>query len=189
MPKEYENGNVKNGTIIARQVIAPALVLLTMEITMDTRFSSDVEEWRSLRDDIFDMLKGRNKKYSEVVKEYFKVNPKDEGKKKKAGDGEFQYVNCIERKYWKDPPNNETEKEKDFPDKSRIGAAIFFLGKLQKFLLKTPCDDPDQWIKEHMGQNLLDRFRKEVLNPLKKEIKDEQYKLKKDANGMDEFDC
>ena len=39
-----------------------------------------------------------------------------------------------------------------------------------------------------MGQKFLDSVRKEVFQVVKRQMEEEQYSLKKDENGMDEFD-
>jgi len=149
---------------------------------------ADVKIWQSLRDDIARMLEGRDKKYSDVVKEYFKVHPKDEGKKKKLDDGEFNYVNCIERKYWKEPPKTDVQKETDFPEQKRIVAAIVFLKKLKKFLSQQTSGNPEQLLIRLRGLDFVSRFRMNVIGEVKKILEDRRYKPKKDADGKDEFD-
>ena len=50
------------------------------------------------------------------------------------------------------------------------------------------CPESEQWVAEHEGLDFLNRFRNDVILPLKKEIEEQKYKLPKDKDGMDEFD-
>ena len=99
-----------------------------------------VLQWRNLRNELDDMLKAREIKYAEAVKEFYKEKPKDAcGKKSsskkfsvKSNSDEFSYDNSVEKKYWKKRPKNETASEllKDLPDPKRLEPAIAFFEKL-----------------------------------------------------------
>ena len=153
--------------------------------------TDNITEWRKLRNELDDMLKAREMKYADAVRKYYSKYPKDASEKKSSRkkiisknmsrEDEFSYDNCVEKKYWKSRPKNETELANDKP-------AIIFFEKLKNFILSQECQKPEQWLVENMGQEILDKLRKEVIQVVKKQIADEQYQLKKDENGMDEFD-
>ena len=136
-----------------------------------------IHQWRNLRNELDDMLKARDMKYAEAVKEYYRENPKDASEKKssskkfsvKSDYDEFSYDNCVEKKYWKKRPKNETASEllKDRPAPNRLEPAIAFLEKLKLFLAAKDCQKPEQWISEKFGQDFLNSFRKEVIEPIK----------------------
>ncbi|OWV19684.1 hypothetical protein B7990_00465 [Fibrobacter sp. UWB4] len=157
-----------------------------------------VLQWRNLRNELDDLLKARNMKYAEAVKEYYRENPKDASEKKssskkfsvKSDYDEFSYDNCVEKKYWKKRPKNETASEllKDRPAPNRLEPAIAFLEKLKLFLAAKDCQKPEQWISEKFGQDFLNSFRKEVIEPIKQEKENQLFSGIKDKNGKDEFD-
>ena len=157
-----------------------------------------VQQWRNLRNELDDMLKAREMKYAEAVKEYYRENPKDASEKKssskkfsvKSDYDEFSYDNCVEKKYWKKRPKNETASEllKDRPAPNRLEPAIAFLEKLKLFLAAKDCQKPEQWISEKFGQDFLNSFRKEVIEPIKQEKENQLFSDKKDDDGKDEFD-
>lgn len=166
----------------------------------------EVTTWRMLRNDLDGMLKAREMNYRKAVEMYYKENPKDlsekrlkkvrditsDLKKKKFADKDnFCFENSPEKKYWKkkpkpgsDPNNDKLAKN----DKSRYGKAIEFFLKLKSFIYKMDCPESEQWVAEHEGLDFLNRFRNDVILPLKKEIEEQKYKLPKDKDGMDEFD-
>lgn len=151
-----------------------------------------IHQWRTLRNELDDMLKARGKKYAEVVQDYYKENPKDASEKKssskkfsaKKSDEGFSYENCVEKKYWKKRPTSDTPSEsellKDRPKPDRIEPAIAFFEKLKVFLAAKNCPKPEQWLAENFGQDFLNRFRKEVIEPIKKEKEDQLFS--KDSN-------
>ena len=106
-----------------------------------------VLQWRNLRNELDDMLKAREIKYAEAVKEFYKENPKDSCEKKfsskkfsaKKSDEGFSYENCVEKKYWKKRPTSdkpsESELLKDRPEPNRVEPAIAFFEKLKIFLM------------------------------------------------------
>lgn len=157
-----------------------------------------VLQWRNLRNELDDLLKARNMKYAEAVEEYYRENPKDASEKKssskkfsvKSDYDEFSYDNCVEKKYWKKRPKNETASEllKDRPAPNRLEPAIAFLEKLKLFLAAKDCQKPEQWISEKFGQDFLNSFRKEVIEPIKQEKENQLFSGIKDKNGKDEFD-
>ena len=157
-----------------------------------------VQQWRNLRNELDDMLKAREMKYAEAVKEYYRENPKDASEKKssskkfsvKSDYDEFSYDNCVEKKYWKKRPKNETASEllKDRPEPNRLEPAIAFFEKLKLFLASKDCQKPEQWISEKFGQDFLNSFRKEVIEPIKQEKENQLFSDKKDDDGKDEFD-
>lgn len=163
-----------------------------------------LHQWRQLRNELDDMFKAREKKYAEVVKDYYAENPKDFSEKKSKKKSfaidkkrmsdvdSFSYENCVEKKYWKKRPKNENPSEvelkDDHPDMSRIEAAIAFFEKLKVFVASKNCPKPEQWLAERFGQGFMDRFRKQVINPIKQEQKDQLFSLPKNELGMDEFD-
>lgn len=160
--------------------------------------TDEINTWRSLRNELDEMLKARDMKYADAVREYYKKNPKDFSEKKSSRkkiisknmsrEDEFSYDNSVEKKYWKNRPKNETELANDKPADNRIIPAIIFFEKLKKFILSLECQKPEQWLVENDYQYFLDKVRKEVIPNVKKQMEDEQYQLKKDENGMDEFD-
>ena len=160
--------------------------------------TDEINTWRSLRNELDEMLKARDMKYADAVREYYKKNPKDFSEKKTShkkinqknlsDDDVFSFENSVEKKYWRKPPKNEKDIANDKPDANRIVPAIIFFEKLKKFILSIDCPKPEQWIVEHLGQDFMDRFRREVILPVKKEMEDSKYKSVKDENGMDEFD-
>ena len=159
-----------------------------------------VQQWRNLRNELDDMLKAREKKYAEAVKEYYRENPKDASEKKssskkfsvKSDYDEFSYDNCVEKKYWKKRPKNdkpsESELKADQPDPKRLEQAIAFFEKLKQFLMAKDCSKADQWLIENIGLDRYNRFRKEVIEPIKKEKENQLFSGMKDKNGKDEFD-
>ena len=163
--------------------------------------NEEIRQWQRLRNELDDMLKARNNmKYAEAVQEYYKKFPKDNSEKKKGArkgiiprsfdeDG-FSYENSVEKRYWRKRPKNPTAEvlEKDHPELGRITPAIAFFEKLKDFIKSLDCPKPEQWIVEKKGQEFMDRFRKNVLLPLKEELENKQYDLLKDENGRDEFD-
>lgn len=160
--------------------------------------TDNVTEWRKLRNELDDMLKAREMKYADAVRKYYSKYPKDASEKKSSRkkiisknvskEDEFSFDNCVEKKYWKNRPKSENELANDKPADNRIISAIIFFEKLKKFILSQECQKPEQWLVENMGQEILDKLRKEVIAVVKKQIEDEQYQIKKDENGMDEFD-
>lgn len=146
-----------------------------------------IQQWRKLRNELDDMLKARGKKYAEVVQDYYKENPKDASEKKfsskkfsaKKSDEVFSYENCVEKKYWKKRPTSdkpsESELQKDRPEPNRIEPAIAFFEKLKIFLMAKDCQNPDQWLIENMGLDKYNSFRKEVIEPIKKEKVDQLF--------------
>ena len=159
-----------------------------------------VQQWRNLRNELDDMLKAREKKYAEAVKEYYRENPKDASEKKssrkkfgvKNNYDAFSYDNCVEKKYWKKRPKNdkpsESELKADQPDPKRLEQAIAFFEKLKQFLMAKDCPKADQWLIENIGLDRYNRFRKEVIEPIKKEKENQLFSGMKDENGRDEFD-
>ncbi|PWK86601.1 hypothetical protein [Hallerella porci] len=159
-----------------------------------------VQQWRNLRNELDDMLKAREKKYAEAVKEYYRENPKDASEKKssskkfsvKSDYDEFSYDNCVEKKYWKKRPKNdkpsESELKADQPDPKRLEQAIAFFEKLKQFLMAKDCPKADQWLIENIGLDRYNRFRKEVIGPIKQEKENQLFSGMKDENGRDEFD-
>ena len=159
-----------------------------------------IHQWRKLRNELDDMLKAREMKYAEAVKEYYRENPKDASEKKssskkfsvKSDYDEFSYDNCVEKKYWKKRPKNdkpsESELKADQPDPKRLEQAIAFFEKLKHFLMAKDCPKPEQWLAENFGQDFLNRFRKEVIEPIKQEKENQLFSGKKDDDGKDEFD-
>ena len=61
--------------------------------------------------------------------------------------------------------------------------------KLKHFLMAKDCPKPEQWLAENFGQDFLNRFRKEVVEPIKQEKENQLFSGKKDDDGKDEFDC
>ena len=159
-----------------------------------------IHQWRTLRNELDDMLKARGKKYAEAVKEFYKENPKDTSEKKfsskrfsaKKSDEGFSYDNCVEKKYWKKRPTSDklsaSELLKDRPEPNRLEPAIAFFEKLKLFLAAKDCQKPEQWISEKFGQDFLNSFRKEVIEPIKQEKENQLFSGMKDKNGRDEFD-
>lgn len=151
-----------------------------------------IHQWRTLRNELDDMLKARGKKYAEAVKEYYRENPKDASEKKssskkfsvKSDYDEFSYDNCVEKKYWKKRPKSdkpsESELKADQPDPKRLEQAIAFFVKLKQFLMAKDCPKADQWLIENIGLDRYNRFRKEVIEPIKKEKEDQLFS--KDTN-------
>lgn len=160
-----------------------------------------VQQWRNLRNELDDMLKAREIKYAEAVKEFYKENPKDVSEKKSSSKkfgvknnyDEFSYDNCVEKKYWKKRPKSDklsaSELLKDRPEPNRLEPAIAFFEKLKLFLAAKDCQKPEQWISEKFGQDFLNSFRKEVIEPIKQEKENQLFSGMKDKNGRDEFDC
>ena len=158
----------------------------------------EIEKWRTLRNELDEMLKARDMKYADAVRKYYKKNSKDFSEKKTShkkinrknlSDNEaFSFENSVEKKYWRKRPKNEKDPTNDKPDTNRIIPAIIFFEKLKKYISSMDCPKPEQWIVEHLGQDFIDKFRREVVLPVKKEVEDSKYKLIKDENGMDEFD-
>ena len=140
-----------------------------------------IHQWRTLRNELDDMLKARGKKYAEVVQEFYKENPKDASEKKfsskkfsaKKSDEGFSYENCVEKKYWKKRPTSdkpsESELLKDRPEPNRVEPAIAFFEKLKFFLMAKNCPKAEQWLAEKFDDDFMVRFRKEVIEPIKKE--------------------
>lgn len=140
-----------------------------------------VLQWRNLRNELDDMLKAREIKYAEAVKEFYKENPKDACEKKfsskkfsaKKSDEGFSYENCVEKKYWKKRPTSdkpsESELLKDRPEPNRVEPAIAFFEKLKIFLMAKNCPKAEQWLAEKFDDDFMVRFRKEVIEPIKKE--------------------
>lgn len=159
-----------------------------------------IHQWRTLRNELDDMLNARGKKYAEVVQDYYKENPKNASEKKssskkfsaKKADEGFSYENCVEKKYWKKRPKNdkpsENELKADQPDPKRLEQAIAFFVKLKQFLMAKDCQNPDQWLAERFGDDFMVRFRKEVVEPIKQEKENQLFSGKKDDDGKDEFD-
>ena len=159
-----------------------------------------IHQWRNLRNELDDMLKARNIKYAEAVKEYYRENPKDASEKKssskkfsvKSDYDEFSYDNCVEKKYWKKRPKNdkpsESELKADQPDPKRLEQAIAFFEKLKHFLMAKDCQNPDQWLIENMGLDKYNSFIKAVIEPIKHEKENQLFSGKKDDDGKDEFD-
>lgn len=157
-----------------------------------------INEWRTLRNELDEMLKARDMKYADAVKKYYRNNPKDFCEKKTShkkinrknfsDDDVFSFENSVEKKYWRKPPKSEKGIVSDKPDANRIIPAIIFFKKLKKFISSMDCQKPEQWIVEHLGQDMMDKLREEVIRPIKRELEDAKYKLIKDENGMDEFD-
>ena len=159
-----------------------------------------IHQWRTLRNELDDMLKARNMKYAEAVQKYYRENPKDASEKKssskkfsvKSDYDEFSYDNCVEKKYWKKRPKSdnpsESELKADQPDPKRLEQAIAFFEKLKHFLMAKDCPKPEQWLAENFGQVFLNRFRKEVIEPIKQEKENQLFSGKKDDDGKDEFD-
>ena len=50
------------------------------------------------------------------------------------------------------------------------------------------CPKPEQWLAENFGQDFLNRFRKEVIEPIKQEKENQLFSGKKNDDGKDEFD-
>ena len=151
---------------------------------------NDVSTWRKLRDELSDMLSGRDMDYPTAVRRYYKVHPRtvsDKGRKKYA-DKEFDYDNSVEKHYWKKKPKDGVSTEKDSPNPSRIAKAIVFFEKLKSFVANLDCESPEEILMERFGQDFMDRFRKQVINPIKQEQKDQLFSLPKNELGMDEFD-
>jgi hypothetical protein len=159
-----------------------------------------IHQWRTLRNELDDMLKARGKKYAEVVQDYYKENPKDASEKKfsskkfsaKKSDEVFSYENCVEKKYWKKRPTSdkpsESELLKDRPDPSRLEPAIAFFEKLKIFLMAKNCPKAEQWLAEKFDDDFMVRFRKEVIEPIKKEKENQLFSEKRDKDGKGEFD-
>jgi len=71
-----------------------------------------VQQWRNLRNELDDMLKAREIKYAEAVKEFYKENPKDACEKKssskkfsvKSNSDVFSYDNSVEKKILEKTP-------------------------------------------------------------------------------------
>ena len=103
----------------------------------------------------------------------------------------FLMTIASKKKYWKKRPKNETASEllKDQPDPNRLEPAIAFFEKLKLFLAAKDCQKPEQWISEKFGQDFLNSFRKEVIEPIKQEKENQLFSGMKDKNGRDEFDC
>lgn len=159
-----------------------------------------IHQWRNLRNELDDMLKAREMKYAEAVKEYYRENPKDASEKKssskrfsvKSDYDEFSYDNCVEKKYWKKRPKSdnpsESEMKADQPDPKRLEQAIAFFEKLKHFLMAKDCQNPDQWLIENMGLDKYNSFIKAVIEPIKQEKENQLFSGKKDDDGKDEFD-
>ena len=159
-----------------------------------------IHQWRKLRNELDDMLKARDMKYAEAVKEYYRENPKDASEKKssskkfsvKSDYDEFSYDNCVEKKYWKKRPKNDKSSENelmaDQPDPKRLEQAIAFFEKLKHFLMAKDCQNPDQWLIENMGLDKYNSFIKAVIEPIKQEKENQLFSGKKDDDGKDEFD-
>lgn len=160
--------------------------------------NNDINTWRNLRNELDDMLKAREMKYADAVRKYYSKYPKDPSEKRASckknnsrrmsGEDEFSYENSVEKKYWKARPKDETKLDKDKPADNRIVPAIIFFEKLKSFICTLECQKPEQWLAENVGQEFLDKVRKEVFQVVKRQMEEEQYSLKKDENGMDEFD-
>jgi hypothetical protein len=146
------------------------------------------------------MLKAREIKYAEAVKEFYKENPKDACEKKssskkfsvKSNSDVFSYDNCVEKKYWKKRPTSdkpsESELLKDRPEPNRVEPAIAFFEKLKIFLMAKNCPKAEQWLAEKFDDDFMARFRKEVIEPIKQEKENQLFSGIKDKNGKDEFD-
>lgn len=159
-----------------------------------------IHQWRTLRNELDDMLKARGKKYAEVVQDYYKENPKDASEKKfsskkfsvKSDYDEFSYNNCVEKKYWKKRPKSdnpsESELKADQPDPKRLEQAIAFFEKLKIFLMAKNCPKAEQWLAEKFDDDFMVRFRKEVIEPIKKEKENQLFSEKRDKDGKGEFD-
>lgn len=159
-----------------------------------------IHQWRNLRNELDDMLKARDMKYAEAVKEYYRENPKDASEKKssskkfsvKSDYDEFSYDNCVEKKYWKKRPKNdkpsENELKADQPDPKRLEQAIAFFVKLKQFLMAKDCQNPDQWLIENMGLDKYNSFIKAVVEPIKQEKENQLFSEKRDKDGKGEFD-
>ena len=160
-----------------------------------------VQQWRDLRNELDDMLKAREIKYAEAVKEFYKENPKDACEKKssskkfsvKSNSDVFSYDNCVEKKYWKKRPTSdkpsESELLKDRPEPNRVEPAIAFFEKLKIFLMAKNCPKAEQRLAEKFDDDFMARFRKEVIEPIKQEKENQLFSGMKDKNGRDEFDC
>ena len=162
--------------------------------------------WRKLRNELDDMLKAREMNYREAVELFYKEHPKDLSEKrlkksrdvtsnlkhkKFASEDAFCFENSPEKKYWKKRPKDDSDLSKDKlaeKDESRYTKAIEFFEKLKQFIRLLNCPKSEQWLAEHEGVDFLNRFQREVLQPLKREIEDQKYKPSKNKDGMDEFD-
>lgn len=161
-----------------------------------------MQAWREIRDEVSGMLKGRELSYADALRGYYRAHPRKESEKrasKKAqpidfsykkvkASEEFDYKNCVERKYWKDPPKSEADLEKDVIPENRVGAAIVFLEKLRKFLASQECIDDEQWLVENFSKDEMSRIRMDIFEAAKKDVENKKWKSEKDENGKDEFD-